>query len=90
MTALANACAIRLQDNAYPVKVETRLFHPHVTIAFRDLRRDMFPEAFQYFKEQDFQYTFHAQAVSILKHSQSGWQVVEEVKLGDNINPAES
>src|SRR5687767_4452776 len=34
--------AILLQDNRFPVKKEERLYHPHVTIANRDLTKDNF------------------------------------------------
>ncbi|NRB52236.1 MAG: 2'-5' RNA ligase family protein [Saprospiraceae bacterium] len=50
-------------------------FHPHMTIAFRDLVEDVFQTAWAYFSTQSYLRTFAVQELTLLKHHQKGWQV---------------
>ena len=54
----------------YPGKHE---FHPHMTIAFRDLRKSKFRETWAYFSKQHYQRSFPVKAISLLKHQGKGW-----------------
>lgn len=54
-----------------------RSFHPHVTIAFRDLKKPMFYAAKEYFEKQEFNEKFNVNEVSLLKHDGGKWNVVE-------------
>ena len=38
----------------YKIKIDTRPFHPHITIATRDLHKKDFAEAWPFFKEKEF------------------------------------
>lgn len=49
-------------------------FHPHLTIAFRDLQRKHFDRAWQEFKERRFSASFRADAFDLLKHDGRIWQ----------------
>jgi len=57
---------------------DMRGFHPHVTIAFRDLRKKKFHEAFTYFKTQNYNASFKATNFCLLKHTGKEWQVYKE------------
>jgi 2'-5' RNA ligase len=59
----------------YGIKIETRPFHPHITIATRDLSKSAFAEAWAHFEKKDFRECWTADAVSILKHNGRGWDV---------------
>lgn len=50
-------------------------FHPHVTIAFRDLKKAQFYEASDYFKNRAASFKFQAEKVELLKHDGKNWQV---------------
>ena len=65
----------------YPIKPEERPFHPHVTIANRDLMRKDFPEAFKHFTKIAYTQTFLATEVSLLRHEAGGLKVVQNFEL---------
>ncbi|MBX2870802.1 MAG: 2'-5' RNA ligase family protein [Saprospiraceae bacterium] len=50
-------------------------FHPHMTIAFRDLEQSVFPQAWAYFSEQSYLRTFTVENLTLLRHQVDGWQV---------------
>jgi 2'-5' RNA ligase len=55
-----------------------RGFHPHVTIAFRDLKKVDFRLAWDHFKEQHYNCKFTTHSFSLLKHSPGKWEVYKE------------
>ncbi|RYY89488.1 MAG: 2'-5' RNA ligase family protein [Chitinophagaceae bacterium] len=59
----------------YGIKIENRPFHPHITIATRDLHKAAFAEAWMHFKDQEFDECWAATEVSILKHNGQRWDV---------------
>jgi len=60
---------------------DMRGFHPHVTIAFRDLRKEKFLEAFTYFKTQNYTASFKVACFCLLKHTGKEWQVFKEFSI---------
>lgn len=52
-----------------------RGFHPHTTIAFRDLKKEMFRLAWTHFKEQKYHGSFIAREFQLLKHAPGQWEV---------------
>jgi 2'-5' RNA ligase len=63
---------------SFPVKKSERPFHPHVTIANRDLDKRDFKQAFEYFKHLEFRDKFKVGHIHVLKSCPSGWEVVHE------------
>lgn len=59
----------------YPIKKETRPFHPHLTLANRDLRKKDFAPAFEHFNSIDYEAVFPVTAISLLRHSGTEWDV---------------
>jgi len=53
-----------------------QVFHPHMTIAFRDLKKPAFFKAKAYFEEKSFSARFQAEEVKLLKHDGERWQVL--------------
>lgn len=49
-------------------------FHPHVTLAFRDLKKPAFFEAWQEFKEKKYSAAFDATRLSLMKHDGKFWR----------------
>ncbi len=49
-------------------------FHPHLTLAFRDLKKPMFAEAWSEFKDKTFSASFHLDKITLLKHDGKIWQ----------------
>lgn len=75
-----NALKIRVDEflapKNYGLKKEERPFHPHVTIATRDLHKKAFAEAWQMFEDKKFEESYEASGLSVLKHNGKNWDVV--------------
>jgi 2'-5' RNA ligase len=71
------------QHTQYGTKHETRPFHPHITIATRDLPKSSFAEAWSHFEKKTFRECWRADAVSILKHNGRGWDVWHQAAIGN-------
>lgn len=56
-------------------KKETRPFHPHLTIANRDLRKKDFTPAFEHFNNINYEEKFTAAGISLLRHNGTEWDV---------------
>lgn len=77
-TALAD-CQHRLQRfcrlnlNLFNADYQDRPYHPHMTLAFRDLRKAAFPAAWLEFQDRSYLADFEAQGISLLKHNGQQW-----------------
>jgi 2'-5' RNA ligase len=60
---------------------DMRGFYPHVTIAFRDLKKQLFYEAFTHFKTQSYNASFKATSFCLLKHTGIEWQSFKEFSI---------
>lgn len=49
-------------------------YHPHLTLAFRDLKKPMFAQAWREFKERKFAASFIMDRINLLKHSGKRWE----------------
>ena len=56
-------------------------FHPHLTVAFRDLKKPNYQRAWEEFQQKNFQAEFIADKVALLKHNGRVWKVHQEFKL---------
>ena len=65
----------------FPVKKEERPFHPHITIANRDLNKKDFPKAWAYFQSLSFSATFTADSIYLLKHNNKEWEMAARFPL---------
>lgn len=60
---------------------DLRGFHPHITIAFRDLKKPQFYQLWEQLKEKPFEAKFEAGSLVLLKHSGKRWDVYKEFGL---------
>lgn len=65
-----------LLSRAYPVKKEKRSYHPHVTVANRDIKEEDFAAAWSHFEKITYTASFPALAISILRHNGSSWDII--------------
>ena len=65
---------------------DMRGFHPHITIAFRDLRKEKFYEALAYFKTQAYNVTFTINSFCLLKHTGKEWLVHKEFDFSKSLS----
>ena len=56
-------------------------FHPHLTVAFRDLKKPNYQRAWEEFKMKNFQAEFVADKLALLKHTGKVWEVHQEFKF---------
>ncbi len=53
-------------------------YHPHLTLAFRDLKKDKFKEAWEEFRNLEYKAAFMADRFALLKHDGQRWNVFRE------------
>ena len=56
-------------------------FHPHMTVAFKDLRPPMFNKAWVHFSRIPYERNFRVTALALLRHVDRRWQVAQEFPL---------
>lgn len=68
---------MRRQLHIFGASWKDQPFHPHMTVAFRDLRPARFDEAWKEFKERPLEANFEVKDLCLLKHNQKIWEVLE-------------
>ena len=69
---VVDVCRKKLKlDNA---NYKDRGFHPHITLAFRDLRKPSFMEAWKEFEHKELKGSFLVNSFVLLKHDGKKWQ----------------
>lgn len=58
-------------------------FHPHITLAFRDLKKPMFAKAWEEFQTKEFRYQFNVDRFALLKHNDKTWEVYRELQFAN-------
>jgi len=57
-------------------------FHPHMTLANRDLKADIFPQVWQSYAERAFRAVFVAEYLTLLKHNGKQWDLYRSFAFG--------
>jgi 2'-5' RNA ligase len=73
------------QLNLFNANYKELPFHPHLTLAFRDLKKPNYAKAWEEFMEKNYQASFLAGKIALLKHSGAVWAVHQEFCLGDTL-----
>ena len=60
---------------------QDRPFHPHLTLAFRDLKKTEYHQAWKEFAEKEYKSEFMADKIALLKHNGKSWDVLKEFLL---------
>lgn len=60
---------------------DTRAFHPHITIAFRDLKKSAFYAMMEEYKDKTFEAVINTSSLFLLKHSGKYWNIYKEFKF---------
>jgi 2'-5' RNA ligase len=74
LMALQRAISTQLQQ-ALALPRDRRSFHPHMTLAFRDLSKRAFQQAWPAFEQRPFTGQFTATALTLLRHRGHHWQI---------------
>jgi 2'-5' RNA ligase len=67
----------KIHLNLFNAQYQNLPFHPHITLAFRDLKKDQFTNAWEEFKGKKFSASFVVDTITLLKHN-GHWQVFQE------------
>ena len=57
---------------------DMRGFHPHITIAFRDLKKPVFYKIWEEFQHKTFEHNFPCHSFCLLKHTDHKWESYKE------------
>ena len=60
---------------------KSRGFTPHMTVAFKDLKRNKFKAAWIEFENRELHFEFTALKLALLKHEDRKWNITEEFKF---------
>lgn len=69
--------SFRQQFPEIPVHFHEESFHPHMTIAYRDLEYVEFEKAWKIYREKNFTARFNANSFYLLKHNKVQWKIAE-------------
>lgn len=58
-------------------------FHPHLTVAFRDLKKEKFKEAWAEFENKSFDHSFPCSTFTLLKHDGKVWNTFQHFLLSN-------
>ena len=65
-----------------PAPRESYSFKPHITIAYRDIKSEIFPDIINDFNKRTFKASFTADTVYLLKHDGKKWNILFGFKMG--------
>lgn len=62
--------------------VVMRGYKPHITIGYRDIPKEAFPEIMDSYRDREFKASFVMNSLYLWTHDTKKWQVTDEYKLG--------
>ena len=60
---------------------DKRGFHPHITVAFRDLKKQNFYAVWEAYQNKAFTANFQCASICLLKHIDQRWEIYKEFKF---------
>jgi 2'-5' RNA ligase len=69
------------QLNVFNADYKDQAFNPHITLAFRDLKKAMFHEAWAEFRDRSYSAQFLADRFTLLRHNGKTWDEFREFPL---------
>lgn len=78
MAALHEKLDARFYEIISAKRPERKEFHPHITIAFKDLTPRIFNDAWKIFKNKPLIFSFQIDSLALLKHDDQRWNIQKE------------
>lgn len=72
---------MKVNFNIFNADYKNRGFNPHITLAFRDLKREAFKEAWPEFEKATYDKSFEVQSLVLLKHDGEKWHQLKEFRF---------
>lgn len=60
-------------------------YHPHLTLSFRDLKKEPFALAWDEFKNKPYNQSLEVNEMAVLKHTGTAWEVLSVCRLQESI-----
>jgi len=67
--------------NLFNADYKEQPFHPHLTLAFRDLKKPNFERAWEEFSQREYNRSFTVGRVTLLKHTGKIWEAFKDFEL---------
>lgn len=67
--------------NVFNADYKEQPFHPHITLAFRDLKKPNFERAWEEFSQREYSKNFIVGKVTLLKHNGKIWEVFKDFEV---------
>lgn len=77
--SLMKFCKMKL--NLFNAQYRDLPYHPHLTLAFRDLKKDAFYRAQEEFSQKKFHATMEVKEFTLLKHDGDHWNEMQQFSL---------
>jgi 2'-5' RNA ligase len=77
---LLRFCKVKL--NLFNANYKEYAYHPHITLAFRDLKKPMFFKAWEEFQNKSFTARFDVEQICLMKHNGKMWEIFRALPLG--------
>lgn len=75
---LGKFCKLKLKLNN---ELSDRAFHPHMTLAFKDIKPNKFDTYWQHVKSKEFKATYPVEDLALLKRIEGRWEVIHRFIL---------
>lgn len=73
----------RIELNLFNADYKDLGFNPHITLAFRDLKKPQFYKAWEEFRTKSFVATFSVSSIALLKHDGKVWKVFRDFPMAN-------
>lgn len=74
----------KMELNLFNADYKEFAFHPHLTLAFRDLKKPEFYKAWEEFRERKLEAIFELQSIALLKHDGRQWNIHKTCHFSQN------
>lgn len=81
--ALADLC--RRELKLLNANYRNHAFHPHITLAFRDLKKTQFKQAWSLYEPKSLEASFKASAICLLKHNGKSWNPIQTIGFATEV-----
>ena len=72
---------VKRKLNLFNANYKELPFHPHLTLAFRDLKKPNYQKAWEEFVDKNYQASFFVNKITLLKHSGTVWEIFRDFSL---------
>jgi len=76
--------SMKINLNIFNADYKNKGYNPHLTLAFRDLKKEAFKDAWAYFQSKSYHQQFQVKDFALLKHNGKNWDIHKVMSLNEN------